>query len=346
MIGVISKRVRLAKLKRASGAASAARLAMEPMEIRRLLAAQLVQDINVDTADAAPAQFAEFGSKVLFEASDGVNGRQLWRTDGTTGGTSVVKVISPNLADLTLMPALADVSLFFAFDSAHGKELWRTDGTEAGTFLLKDINPGTNSSPRPPAFSFQQPPDRAVVINNVLYFQATDGVHGLELWRSDGTVAGTYMVRDINAGSVQSGIAYQVAVGNTLYFSATDGSSTSPQLWRSDGTEAGTVRINAAGSDAIAPRDLTVVGNQVYYIAPVAGGTWQLRRSDGTSAGTTTLASFSAQPSWLAEAGGALLLRRERPGVRRGIVAQRPGQRRHRAREGLSTPPAIPRRRS
>ena len=284
---------------------SACRAVLEGMEPRWLLAAELVADVNVDTADAAPAQFVQFADMVLFDALDGANGRQLWRTDGTPGGTSVVKQISA-APEILLMPPLSDVTLFFATDSAHGKELWRTDGTAAGTYLLKDINPGTASSPRPPNFAAAQPPDRAVVIDDVLYFQASDGVHGLELWRSDGTADGTYMVRDINAGSGGSGISHQVVVGDTIYFSAVNATSTSPHLWKSDGTAAGTLRVDPTGNAGLAARELTAVGDDVYFFAPRSGGVWELRRSDGSAAGTTLLASFSQQPAWPTALGDAL----------------------------------------
>ena len=72
-----------------------------------------------------------------------------------------------------------------------------------------------------------------------LYFWANDGVSGYELWKSDGTEAGTVRVKDINAGArpVRSRLPL-TNVGGTLYFSADDGTS-GCELWKSDGTEAG-----------------------------------------------------------------------------------------------------------
>ena len=70
-----------------------------------------------------------------------------------------------------------------------------------------------------------------------------DGSDGYELWRSDGTAAGTTMVKDLNAvaasGSVRDSLTN---VNGTLFFSANDGSS-GRELWRSDGTAAGTAPV-------------------------------------------------------------------------------------------------------
>jgi ELWxxDGT repeat protein len=69
--------------------------------------------------------------------------------------------------------------------------LWRTDGTPAGTTLVKDIRPGTGSSI----------PRWMQVVGGRMYFQADDGVTGIELWTTDGTEGGTIRVADINPGA-------------------------------------------------------------------------------------------------------------------------------------------------
>ncbi|MFN9175065.1 MAG: ELWxxDGT repeat protein, partial [Synechocystis sp.] len=57
--------------------------------------------------------------------------------------------------------------------------------------LVKDIFSGANGSN----------PVNLTAVGNILYFQALDGVNGLELWKSDGAAAGTVLVKDINPGS-------------------------------------------------------------------------------------------------------------------------------------------------
>ena len=97
--------------------------------------------------------------------------------------------------------------------------------------MIMDINPGAASSA----------PAQMVAIGSTTYFSADDGVHGRELWKSDGTAAGTMIVKDINPGSAASGPGYLTNVNGTLFFSANDG-TTGGEMWKSDGTAAGTDR--------------------------------------------------------------------------------------------------------
>src|SRR5678815_4239801 len=78
-------------------------------------------------------------------------------------------------------------------------------------------------------------------VNGTLFFQATDGVNGYELWKSDGSDGGTVIVKNINA-SADSYPSYLTAVGTTLYFTASDGSN-GTELWKSDGTLGNTVIV-------------------------------------------------------------------------------------------------------
>ena len=78
-------------------------------------------------------------------------------------------------------------------------------------------------------------------MNGELFFQANDGVHGLELWKSDGTLAGTVMVKDINSGAGDSNPEHLTNVNGKLEFEANDGATEG--LFVSDGTAAGTVEI-------------------------------------------------------------------------------------------------------
>jgi len=76
-------------------------------------------------------------------------------------------------------------------------------------------------------------------VNGTLYFSASTPTYGIEPWKSDGTAAGTQLVKDILPGSDGSGPTDLTNVNGTLFFAARDGVH-GPELWKSDGTAAGT----------------------------------------------------------------------------------------------------------
>src|SRR5439155_258428 len=84
-------------------------------------------------------------------------------------------------------------------------------------------------------------PDNLVNVNGTLFFTADDGVHGRELWRSDGTAAGTVMLKDISS-SAGADPTELLNVAGTLFFTATDGTQ-GRELWKSDSSAAGTVLV-------------------------------------------------------------------------------------------------------
>jgi ELWxxDGT repeat protein len=130
-----------------------------------------------------------------------------------------------------------DGVVYFHFDDGiHGQEVWRTDGTALGTYLLRDVCPGVCSGSNWNLFW----PGTIGSAAGTLFFVANDGVHGPELWRSDGTALGTQMVRELTAGSAGTQIpGPMIEVSGQLFFiarTAEDG----PAVWRSDGTAKGT----------------------------------------------------------------------------------------------------------
>lgn len=151
---------------------------------------------------------------------------------------------------------------------------------------VKDVNPATDDGP----YVITD----LVAVGNRLFFVAAAAVHGSELWTSDGTAAGTMMVRDINptAGSEPSGLT---PAGGVVYFAADDGTAGS-ELWRSDGTAAGTVLvrdINPIGDSN--PRAFADLGALLVFGASDAAGSG-LWRTDGTRDGTVRIADVVPLP--------------------------------------------------
>ena len=140
---------------------------------------------------------------------------------------TLVKDINPGEPNSTpgLFAHVNDQLFFIANNGTNGIELWKTDATEANTIMIKDIGSGGNSY----CESTFGCGSEFIVMNNIIYFRATDAAHGAELWRSDGTDAGTYMVKDINPGSgdcsnsvFMSG-QYFAELNDVIYFAADGG---------------------------------------------------------------------------------------------------------------------------
>jgi ELWxxDGT repeat protein len=142
------------------------------------------------------------------------HGYELWVTDGSANGTSLVKDINPASTSASSFPynitALGNGRALFTADdgTTYGRELWVTDGTLAGTSLVKDINSGSGSS---------SPQEITALGDGRVLFQADDGTSGKELWVTDGTANGTYRVDDINPGAGSS-VPYSFAVLTPVCF--------------------------------------------------------------------------------------------------------------------------------
>jgi ELWxxDGT repeat protein len=181
-----------------------------------------------------------------------------------------------NLVGLTEPVALGGGAVFVANDGTHGAEPWFSDGTAFGTHLIKDVNPG-NAYETIPSQRWD-----AATIGGTLLFAANDGVHGAELWRTDGTEAGTQLVRDIAPGTQWSFPQQLTAAGDVLFFRAGDGSS-GPWLWRSDGTAEGTIMV----SQVPEPFDLAAFGRGVAFFSyDPERNRYFLWTSDGNADGT------------------------------------------------------------
>lgn len=282
----------------------------------------LVRDLPyLSTLDLT--RFADVDGTLFFTLQDDAYNVDLWKSDGTAAGTVLVKA-SPvgtyfpiegltaiggllyfvgnrvNYTDLefwvsdgtdagtrriTVIPNGGGFNDAFALNGRYvvtaGDVVWSSDGTEAGTLeLFRDSQLGYRD---------------AAVYRGLLLFSGDDGGGlGEELWRTDGTPAGTWMVRDIGWGAKSSSPHYLAAIDTGVLFEANKGDHLGgDSLWITDATREGTrlVADLAQNTEGSFPSQFTRVGDVVYFLANMTVSTnlyqqWELWRTDGSADGT------------------------------------------------------------
>ena len=251
----------------------------------------MLKDIVSGVNSSQPAEFTLFNNALYFTVTNSGDGKKfaLWKTDGTATGTEVVKDINTitQFADIVRLKVSGNKLFFWAITDATGREPWVSDGTAVGTNLIKDIFTGSTGSPGP-VVDYDYTPDG----NGGVYFKAAGNtaLTDRELWKSDGTTAGTILVKDIYPGTNTSELdgGTKTVINGILYFTASD-PNFGKELWRSDGTAAGTYMVkdiypgNFLSSEAFI---IGVAGNTIYLQATTPGYLRELWKSDGTEAGT------------------------------------------------------------
>jgi len=236
----------------------------------------VVRDVDPGTESSTAGRYTSVSGRTVFVSNDP---DRLWVTDGIEAGTSP---LSQDLSPTSALVSGGNVLYFGGRDAPHGEELWQTDGTPEGTRLVVDLAPGPQSSGPTSItvigdsvyVSTRQGPTQfaawrvdldtgaatqlAGVTNNstllgspsgftaggahVFFVANNRATTGSELWKTDGTAAGTMLVRDIVPGTGSSSPSFLVAYDGRLYFTAT-GNGVGRELWSSNGTAAGTVLV-------------------------------------------------------------------------------------------------------
>jgi ELWxxDGT repeat protein len=274
------------------------------------------------TASYAPIN----NNGLLFNGYDFTHGSELWKTDGTANGTNLVKDVLPGYnagySTFSTLHKLNGMFYYFASSLTDTIALWKTDGTQNGTvpvdtFKAKTLNYfQTITSGRTVAYFFLSNDDqpfntelwvtdgisKARLLKNKINYQPTTVMvakgdtayfinqdeNGAELWMSDGTAAGTRMVKDINPGTGNSNPANLTVYNNKLYFNADDGSGNN-YLWVTDGSADGTQLVKKVNVGIVpyTPTSFTLCGDKFYFSGDDGTTGYELWTSDGTEAGTT-----------------------------------------------------------
>lgn len=213
---------------------------------------------------SAGGQGTLFKGELYFLGSTAEHGTELWKTDGTTAGTILIKDIAPGprSAEVNNMTAMGAYLYFWANDGNSGEQIWRTDGTAENTIRITD-HPGKRKSELASngtdLFYFTSTYENTDFSDIAVHFWATDGTPFQErLLEKEFPVSGTESIR------------FLIAFDSILYLANKNANS---QIWQSDGTEAGTFPVtNELGetsplSDFRHPLSLSFFKGEAYFWA-------------------------------------------------------------------------------
>jgi len=268
------------------------------------------------------SHLAVLGSRVFFTADDGTTGQELWVTDGTPEGTTLVKDLSPGLfrfepVDLTPF----DGALYFAPGVTDLGGIWRSNGAAGGTLRLNvPCTTGCDSWPRvlgatsqqmllqsgfchpgqesnfwtyDPTGHFHSLPICATDIYTTAVIRGNEAFVGVDqpasLWRIDLPSATAVQLASFPANGGPRGLAVSGGLVFFSSFSSVD-TATGSELWVSDGTAAGTRSLDLfPGPAGSFPSGITPLGERVVFNAASATTGFEPWVSDGTLAGTHVL---------------------------------------------------------
>ncbi|AWH85653.1 hypothetical protein HYN59_11285 [Flavobacterium album] len=268
---------------------------------------------NLDlTGDSSgELRFIPVGNTIYFPASKGVSGgMELWKTDGTIVNTVLVKDIFHKYSGLTGGAAktaypMNDKMVFLGSDGEYGLQPFITDATLSGTHIVMQQNPQNG----PIAFwdEYSWPEKAFTKAGNKLFYKGRKSETGYEIFCTDGTEAGSQLVKDIRPGTAGSigDATYSMEYNGVYYFKAND-EVHGNELWRSDGTEAGTYMVkdiypgSSSGLTAsnylnIQNKNYAVINNFLFFVAEDSTGE-AIWKTDGTEEGTVKVVTTSSEP--------------------------------------------------
>lgn len=201
--------------------------------------------------------------------SNALSTYEIYTTDGTQAGTKVLTGFSGEVRHFTDVNGVLFFIGYQNGSSTLGYELYKVQGTSA--LLVKDVYPGAGNG-----VYFSSSSGKPAVMNGNIYFAGDNGKAPFahDLWRSDGTDAGTYRVRGTAVTPISAYPNYITTVGNSIYFPV--GQNSDQGFWTSDGTGAGTSQISSTSNQGIYTMEF--FNGYLYYPARTASTGTELYR--------------------------------------------------------------------
>ncbi|TDW52488.1 putative secreted protein (Por secretion system target) [Flavobacterium sp. 270] len=230
-----------------------------------------------------PLRFIEYKDNIFFLSGNDDTGRELWKSDGTTGGTSLVKDIYPGKENggqdlLKKRSAILNDKLFFiGKDETSDGEIWKTDGTASGTIKVTNFLKGRVWT-------------ITAVGNSIYFLLKTENI--LQVWKTDGSSEGTVLVKDNLP--IWNEVTFEGKCNNTFIFTFQPYLSNNSRVWRSDGTADGTFAItgeidgNGSGPGGTSALSQYIEnGDKLYFVSR-----YSLFETDGTLNNTKAISSL------------------------------------------------------
>jgi len=218
-------------------------------------------------------------------------------TDGSNAGT--VNIGEIGLGDIIYTFPAKDfmyiiTNRFASFSPlTQETQIWKSNGTQAGTTLVITMPqiPGVSLSN---VFGSDRDNKRNFSVSgNIMIFGGYDATNGMEPWVTDGTPAGTHIIKDIKTGTPGSSPAGFCKLGNDVFFFAAAQNEPGRKLWKTDGTDAGTTQVAVPEPFFVLDFYTGVVNNKMIFFAHNTVDGYEPYVSDGTPAGTFMLANIN-----------------------------------------------------
>ncbi|MCP3058820.1 hypothetical protein LXT21_08555 [Myxococcus sp. K38C18041901] len=290
-----------------------------------------VKDIWPGEVGSFPNALFEYQGLLYFTAGTPAYGRELWRSDGTAAGTVMIADLEPGVEDSApdQLTKGGDGALYFVVSaesvfvklmrlgvSGSPVEVFRTTSDLGFQFPMVAVGRKLFFVTRMEhhgAVSLRVTDGGAPSVSVGIFGRVGDMVaqrdwlafvaaahmedENTELWRSDGTVAGTVLVEDVRAGNVGSAPDHLAVLGDTLFFAADNGTN-GVEPWDSDGTAVKTRLFGdlELGPGSSFPQALTVVEDFLFFSADVRGRGQEPWVSNGIRVGTVALTELAPGP--------------------------------------------------